>query len=248
MYSEKVMDHFNNPRNVGEIENASGVGTVGNAKCGDIMRIYLDIDENQVIREDGEDATKDGMIISVDTVTYGTATETEYTDYGTQYVDVRTIPKGTTQTYSAGVKGEIAHTYTITYVNGVETGREKTGEKVVKNAQDAVIYRGVGGYITVGGKQYSYSYYIDCKTTVYCLEGITASGKPVGYDVIAVDPSVIPLGTKVFVDDPYTYVGFREAADTGGAIKGNFIDIWFKKGDPNFSAYGVRRARVYILD
>lgn len=50
-YSEKVMDHFNNPRNVGEIENASGVGTVGNAKCGDIMRIYLEIDENRIIRE-----------------------------------------------------------------------------------------------------------------------------------------------------------------------------------------------------
>ena len=49
MYSEKVMDHFQNPRNVGEIENASGTGTVGNAKCGDIMRIYLD--ENQVIRD-----------------------------------------------------------------------------------------------------------------------------------------------------------------------------------------------------
>ena len=45
MYSEKVMDHFQNPRNVGEIEGASGVGTVGNAKCGDIMRIYLDIDD-----------------------------------------------------------------------------------------------------------------------------------------------------------------------------------------------------------
>ncbi|MBQ1208652.1 MAG: Fe-S cluster assembly scaffold protein NifU [Lachnospiraceae bacterium] len=51
MYSEKVMDHFQNPRNVGEIENASGVGTVGNAKCGDIMRMYLDIDENGVIRD-----------------------------------------------------------------------------------------------------------------------------------------------------------------------------------------------------
>ncbi len=50
-YSEKVMDHFSNPRNVGEIENASGVGTVGNAKCGDIMRIYLDIDENRVIQD-----------------------------------------------------------------------------------------------------------------------------------------------------------------------------------------------------
>ena len=51
MYSDKVMDHFKNPRNVGEIENASGVGTVGNAKCGDIMRIYLDIDENQIIQD-----------------------------------------------------------------------------------------------------------------------------------------------------------------------------------------------------
>ena len=51
MYSEKVMDHFNNPRNVGEIENPSGVGTVGNAKCGDIMRMYLDIDDNGIIQE-----------------------------------------------------------------------------------------------------------------------------------------------------------------------------------------------------
>ena len=50
-YSEKVMDHFNSPRNVGEIENASGIGTVGNAKCGDIMRIYLEIDENRIIKD-----------------------------------------------------------------------------------------------------------------------------------------------------------------------------------------------------
>mgnify|MGYP000793580377 CR=1 FL=1 len=51
MYTEKVMDHFMHPRNVGEIDNASGVGTVGNAKCGDIMRIFLDIDENQIVRD-----------------------------------------------------------------------------------------------------------------------------------------------------------------------------------------------------
>ena len=51
MYSEKVMEHFNNPRNVGEMEDPSGVGTVGNAKCGDIMRMYLDIDKNGVIQE-----------------------------------------------------------------------------------------------------------------------------------------------------------------------------------------------------
>jgi len=50
-YSEKVMEHFSNPRNIGEIENPSGVGTVGNAQCGDIMRIYLDIDDAGIVRD-----------------------------------------------------------------------------------------------------------------------------------------------------------------------------------------------------
>ena len=48
MYSEKVMDHFEHPRNVGEIENASGMGTVGNAKCGDIMKMYLKIKDGVI--------------------------------------------------------------------------------------------------------------------------------------------------------------------------------------------------------
>ncbi len=48
MYSEKVMDHFANPRNVGELENANAVGQVGNAKCGDIMKIYMDIEDDKI--------------------------------------------------------------------------------------------------------------------------------------------------------------------------------------------------------
>ena len=46
LYSEKVMDHFRNPRNVGEMENADGIGEVGNAKCGDIMRMYIKVQDN----------------------------------------------------------------------------------------------------------------------------------------------------------------------------------------------------------
>ena len=48
LYSDKVMDHFLNPRNVGSIDNASGVGEVGNAKCGDIMKIYLKIEDDTI--------------------------------------------------------------------------------------------------------------------------------------------------------------------------------------------------------
>jgi len=50
LYSEKVMDHFLHPRNVGEIEDANAIGEVGNAKCGDIMKMYLKI-ENDIIRD-----------------------------------------------------------------------------------------------------------------------------------------------------------------------------------------------------
>ena len=53
MYSDKVIDHFNNPRNVGEIENPSGVGTVGNAKCGDIMQMFLKVNDDGIIEDVG---------------------------------------------------------------------------------------------------------------------------------------------------------------------------------------------------
>ena len=49
LYSEKVMDHFTNPRNVGEIENADGIGEVGNVKCGDIMKIYIKVENNIIV-------------------------------------------------------------------------------------------------------------------------------------------------------------------------------------------------------
>ena len=51
LYSEKVMDHFRNPRNVGQIDDADGVGEVGNAKCGDIMRMYIKVDDEGIITD-----------------------------------------------------------------------------------------------------------------------------------------------------------------------------------------------------
>lgn len=53
MYNERVMEEFSNPKNVGEIADANGVGTVGNATCGDIMKIFMKIDENRVIQDVG---------------------------------------------------------------------------------------------------------------------------------------------------------------------------------------------------
>lgn len=51
LYSDKVMDHFQNPRNVGKLDDADGIGEVGNAKCGDIMRMYIKVDDNGIITD-----------------------------------------------------------------------------------------------------------------------------------------------------------------------------------------------------
>ena len=51
LYSDKVMDHFQNPRNVGKIDDADGIGEVGNAKCGDIMRMYIKVDDKGIITD-----------------------------------------------------------------------------------------------------------------------------------------------------------------------------------------------------
>ena len=84
MYSEKVMDHFMNPRNVGEIEDASGVGTVGNAKCGDIMKVYLKIE--------------DGIIKDAKFKTFGCGAAVATSSMATEMVIGKTIQEALTIT------------------------------------------------------------------------------------------------------------------------------------------------------
>jgi len=77
MYSEQVMDHFTNPRNVGEMENADGAGTVGNAKCGDIMRMYIKVE--------------DGVITDVKFKTFGCGAAIATSSMATEMVKGKTL-------------------------------------------------------------------------------------------------------------------------------------------------------------
>lgn len=77
MYSEKVLDHFRNPRNVGEIEDADGVGEVGNPKCGDIMKMYLKIE--------------DGVIVDVKFKTFGCGSAIASSSMATEMIKGKTI-------------------------------------------------------------------------------------------------------------------------------------------------------------
>lgn len=90
MYSEKVMDHFQHPRNVGKIDDADGIGEVGNAKCGDIMKMYIKV--------------KDGIITDVKFNTYGCASAIATSSIATEMIKGKPIDEALTLTNKAVVE------------------------------------------------------------------------------------------------------------------------------------------------
>ena len=211
---------------------------------GEIVELMdIELDENEKARTDLTQTVSADTEINVDCVEYSSDAKTEAVSFETKYVDVQTIPRGSTRVYQQGRNGTKTIEYKVTYLNGVECEREVSREYISTSPTECVIYRGVGGSVSAGGRTYTYSYYIDCTSTVYTGGGTTASGVPASESVIAVDPKVIPLGTRVYVDG----IGFRTAADTGGAIKGNSIDIYYNSNNPALAGYGRRSVRVYIF-
>ena len=90
LYSEKVMDHFRNPRNVGKIENADGIGEVGNAKCGDIMRMYIKVDK--------------GIITDVKFMTFGCGSAIATSSMATEMIKGKPIQEALKLTNQAVVE------------------------------------------------------------------------------------------------------------------------------------------------
>ncbi len=167
-----------------------------------------------------------------------------------------------TRLVSPGVNGIECQTYEVITRNGVEV--ERTLVSSERTAEPVAEVKAVG---TKGGKMpkaddFSYSKLITCTATAYDLSfqscgkrpgdrgyGITASGTQARYGTVAVDPRVIPLGTRMYIesaDGSFVY-GYCIAEDTGGAIKGNKVDLFFNT-NAECMQFGRRSVNVYILD
>ena len=134
LYSEKVMDHFRNPRNVGTIENADGVGEVGNAKCGDIMKIYLKI--------------KDGVIEDVKFETFGCGSAIASSSMATELIKGKPLADALTLTNKAvaeALDGLPAHKIHCS-VLAEEAVKAAVKDYYDKNgiAYDEELFKGVG--------------------------------------------------------------------------------------------------------
>lgn len=167
------------------------------------------------------------------------------------------LSKGKEKIVTEGKDGLISKEYEVIKENGKEVKRELLSEKVVNKKQDKVVTvgtrttvsqasRGVTNVSSSSGKEIyvsSTAYTASCKG----CSGVTSTGVDLksnpGAKIIAVDPNVIPMGSKVYVDG----YGYAVAADKGGAIKGNRIDVFFSSKNDAYR-WGVKRVKIRVLD
>ncbi len=185
--------------------------------------------------------------------------------------------RGRKKVITQGVAGSKEVMYKVTYYDGVEQSREAVGERVTAEPVNRVEEYGTQYYnaasrggsvdrssaaVSAPAEELSYSSVITCRASAYDLSyescgkypgdpyyGITASGMRAQRGVVAVDPRVIPMGTRLYIEslDSTPDYGFAVAGDKGGAIKGNRIDL-FMDSRSEALRFGRRNVNVYILD
>ncbi len=183
--------------------------------------------------------------------------------YSSEVVYVKDLGPEEERIAQPGQTGEKMEIYIDTYENGEVVSSKLQGDALMKNPQDEIIEKGEANYFTTAdGSRLRYDRKITMEATAYTAGfestgkrpgdpayGVTRSGTRVRPGVVAVDPKVIPLGTKLYVEslDGTRSYGYSTAEDTGGAIKGNRIDLYFE----NLGAaqrYGRRDVQVYVID
>jgi Uncharacterized protein conserved in bacteria len=188
------------------------------------------------------------MTVEYHAVEYNNYTIDEILYHRTKTEEIQTIPLGETQVLQVGSDGSLYREVRQEFRDGELYDEMVLDEKYVAPV-DELVRVGVGGTLVGSdGVTYNYSYYIDVSATAYQAKGITYTGKEATNGIVAVDPSVIPLGTKIYVKSDYADLGVCTADDIGGGIIGNKIDICMEGTVSELLQFGVRSMRVYILN
>ena len=207
--------------------------TVGEAlsDCG-VKVGKLDIVEPSV-----DTLMSDGMDIVVKRVRIEKKTVVEKVAFKTVTKEDSSLDQGKTKVVKKGRKGKAKITYRIKYIDGKVASKKKISKKIIRKPVNKVVAEGTR-FVFDGS---SYSRKLTVKAYAYTGGGRTAMGTQARVGEIAVDPSVIPLGTTVYIEG----VGERRAEDTGGNIKGNTIDIYMNS-EAECRSWGVRYITIYI--
>ena len=215
------------------------------------------LEESGIVLAEGEEAAialdtvlEGATTVSFDKYEYTTASVTESVPYESDKRETDLIPRGTTNYIQYGTNGKVEKTYSVKLKNGEEVARELVNEETIEWPQSEIVEVGVGGsFVGADGKTYSYSYRKTVKATYYYIpdDPYTYLGNHPNSQTLAVDMSVIPLGTWMYVKNSRYDFGLRQAQDIGGAIKGDMIDIWLDGSEAGYSSF-TREGVVYDME
>ena len=222
------------------------------------------------VSENLDALTYDGMRVTIGNVVKSTETYTVELPYKVLTCDDPNLPAGEQRVVTEGAAGQMICQAEVIYENAVESSRIVLSETVVQPPVDRVVAVGTGeaaaeepvsgeliigdGYIILPtGEVLTYTHTGSFKGTAYThgiggVDFITATGTTVHRGTVAVDPEVIPYGTRMFIvtdDGEYVY-GLSTAEDCGGGVNGNHVDLYFPSTYECWQ-FGVRQCTIYFL-
>lgn len=195
----------------------------------------------------------DGLRVKVTRVTIGEASKRIRIEPMVEYINDHKLEIGVTRVAGKGEAGEVEERYQVIYEDGKEVKRILQEKKTVKQMVKKKVLVGTKPRTlkVANGQIIRYTKLMVMDASAYTpgpescgiyADGYTATGKKAGYGVVAVDPKVIRLGTKLYIEG----YGFAEAADVGSAIKRNRIDLCYETVKEAL-LFGRRKMKVYIL-
>jgi uncharacterized protein YabE (DUF348 family) len=181
--------------------------------------------------------------IEVIRVTEKVISEDEEMPYQVEKTTDPTLEKGLTRTLVAGKNGLARNTLRVTYYNGQEAKRELLKIETLSQPRNKVVAMGNITSVSRGGQRLNFTEARYMQASAYTFTGSrTSTGQAPAVGMIAVDPSVIPLGTKLYIEG----YGYAWAADVGGSIRGDRIDLFMEEYAQCVN-WGRKTVKVYIL-
>lgn len=209
----------------------------------------IELDEHDVVTTKPANEIVDKGIVGIERVDKKQFSKTEEIPYESEVIENGEMYQGETKVVQAGVKGEQIHTMQNVFVNDKLVSIENLDTEVVKEPVKEVVHKGTKEVEGLNGKKVKKVIVMQATAYDPSAGSKTAMGTRARVGAVAVDPKVIPLGSKLYIEsmDGFPTYGYATAEDTGGAIKGNRIDLFYSTNSQALK-FGRRNVKVYVLD
>ncbi len=200
-------------------------------------------DPSDLVRPDPASPVEKGLLVALVRVSEETVVQDVELPYGVSRRPAYNLENGKTSVITKGAPGLEKQSYKVVYHDGKEVERELISSTTVRKPKDKVILVGMVQTVSRGGEDLHFSRVVEARATAYTYTGNnTATGVPPGPGSVAVDPTVIPLGSKLYIDG----YGYGKAMDIGRSIKGNRVDVFFPTRAEALR-WGSRNVNVFVI-